>query len=120
MARVPQFRNAKGELAHKIGSNDHWTLADWMNATMGELGEAANILKKVRRGDLTMAEAHLALSKELADVMIYLDILACVAGVNLGDAVVDKFNEVSERVGATIYIDGRCDSWYVTKGNEND
>ena len=36
--------------------------------------------------------------------MTYLDILAMRAGVDLGDATVAKFNEVSERVGCDVMI----------------
>ena len=42
---------------------------------------------------------------ELADVLTYLDLLAAVLGVNLGQAAVEKFNEVSERVGFTDRIE---------------
>ena len=40
------------------------------------------------------------LAKELADVIIYADLLAHAANIDLGQAVVDKFNEVSVRRGA--------------------
>jgi NTP pyrophosphatase (non-canonical NTP hydrolase) len=39
------------------------------------------------------------IADELADVVTYLDLLAAVLGVDLGQAVADKFNEVSIRVG---------------------
>ena len=39
------------------------------------------------------------LADELADVLTYLDLLAATLGVDLGRAAVQKFNEVSERVG---------------------
>jgi hypothetical protein len=39
------------------------------------------------------------IADELADVATYLDLLAEVLGVDLGRAVAEKFNEVSERVG---------------------
>lgn len=39
------------------------------------------------------------IADELADVLTYLDLLAEVLGVDLGRAAVEKFNEVSERVG---------------------
>lgn len=31
---------------HKLGS---WSLSDWFTATLGELGEAANVAKKLNR-----------------------------------------------------------------------
>lgn len=99
--RIPQFKNGKGAPAHSEPDGSDWSLNDWVTAALGELGEAANILKKVRRGDLTLEEARPALAKEFADVVTYLDILAARAGVDLGQATIEKFNEISERVGAT-------------------
>jgi NTP pyrophosphatase (non-canonical NTP hydrolase) len=107
--RLPTFRNAKGELSHPTidGHNDNWSLCDWSNAVTGELGEAANIIKKIRRGDMTLDEARHALAKELADVQTYLDLLAMAAGIDLGRATIEKFNEVSQRVDSPVRIDIR-------------
>ena len=74
-----------------------WTHADWMTATIGELGELANVLKKVKRGDLTIEEARPMLEKEIADVQAYLDLLAASLNIDLALATVNKFNEVSDR-----------------------
>ena len=71
---------------------------------MGELGEYANLKKKVRRGDIAPEVAKPLLAKELADVVTYLDILALRLDVDLGQAVTDKFNEISARVGADVFI----------------
>lgn len=84
---------------------DKWTHAHWMQATVGELGELANILKKVDRGDFTIESVRPEIEKELADVQTYLDILALKLGVNLGEATISKFNEVSKRVGSDVYFD---------------
>lgn len=102
--RLPEFKNSKGETAHTISDGSDWSLGEWMNAVMGELGEAANIVKKVRRGDLTLAEAKAALADEFADVVTYLDIAAYQAGIDLGEATTSKFNRVSERVGCNIRL----------------
>ena len=88
-----------------------WSLSDWMTATCGELGEAANVIKKLNRvrdgmvGNREDAE-HLraALAKELADTAIYMDLLAAAAGVDLAAAIVAKFNEVSDRHGFDIHL----------------
>ena len=106
-ARLPTFRNAKGKLSHPTNgghNNNNWSLTDWCTAITGELGEAANIIKKIRRGDFTLEEVRDELAKELADVQIYLDLLAMSAGVDLGQATMDKFNEVSKRVGSRVKI----------------
>lgn len=102
--RLLQFKNPKGELVHRKPDGSDWGLAQWCNAVTGELGEAANIIKKVERGDYSLDEARESLAKELADVVTYLDLLAFRAGVDLGEATVQKFNEVSTRVGSTVFI----------------
>lgn len=105
VARIPQFRNKRGQLCHNADGSD-WTVADWLMAVTGELGELANLCKKIRRGDFTENDEGVLeeVGKEIADVQIYLDILAFRCGIDLGAAVVGKFNEVSERVGSTIRL----------------
>lgn len=103
-ARLPLFRNSKGLRAHIFYDGSDWSRADWLEAVVGELGEYANKSKKFRRGDITEAEFLIEAKKELADVVTYLDILAFRLGVDLGDAVREKFNEVSNRVGVAVYI----------------
>lgn len=114
-ARLPQFKNSKGEPAHSEPDGSDCKLSAWCNAVTGELGEAANIIKKIERGDLSLDEARPSLAKEFADIVTYLDILAMRAGVDLGKATMDKFNEVSERVGSTVRI--AADDWYYINQN---
>lgn len=106
--RLPQFKNAAGEIAHAEPDGSDWSPADWMVAVVGELGEAANLMKKIRRGDFPtecdVLEAKEKLQKEFADVLTYLDIMAFQFGVDLGEATMNKFNEVSRRVGATVFM----------------
>src|ERR1700677_1130800 len=102
--RLPQFKNKHGKLAHSKADGSDWSPADWLQAVVGELGEYANKRKKFQRGDIGGAEFLVEAADELADVMIYLDILAYRVGVDLGVAVVDKFNRVSDRVKATTKI----------------
>lgn len=113
LARLPRFRNKKGEIAHPSPDGSDWSLNDWATAVTGELGELANLLKKVRRGDVSLDEAREEIGKELADVQIYLDILAFRCGVDLGQATVDKFNEVSRRVEAGVLIELDVDEYVV-------
>lgn len=105
IARLPLFKNAKGGAAHSEPDGSDWSLAQWSNAVLGELGEAANIIKKVDRGDMTLEEALPSLAKEFADVQTYLDILAFRAGVDLGQATIDKWNEVSARINCSLRIE---------------
>ena len=102
--RLPQFKNAKGEPAHSQPDGSDWSLAEWCNAVTGELGEAANLIKKIQRGDYTLDEARQDLADEFADIVTYLDILAMRAGVDLGEATRSKFNMVSSRVGSDVFI----------------
>lgn len=102
--RLPQFKNPKGEPAHSEPDGSDWALSAWCNAVCGELGEAANLIKKIERGDFTLEEKRAELGKEFADIVTYLDILAMRAGVDLGEATTAKFNEVSARVGSTVRI----------------
>ena len=100
------------------GEDDQWTLADWSNAMCGEAGEAANVVKKIRRRETGLADQQLyntpdwdslgaKLADELADVICYADLLAEKAGIDLAAAVTGKFNRVSsdqgfpERIGIT-------------------
>ena len=102
--RLPQFKNRKGEPAHSAPDGSDWKLSAWCNAVLGELGELANLIKKIERGDMTLAEAYADVSDELADTQTYLDILAFRCGVNLGNATASKFNRVSDRVGSDVKL----------------
>ena len=114
--RLPQFRNAQGELAHTELDGSDWSPSDWLEAVIGEIGEYANWHKKYRRGDITAEEFRSHAAKELADVATYLDLLArrCLdlpgaphpEGIDLGEAIIQKFNAVSTRVGSTVFMDG--------------
>jgi NTP pyrophosphatase (non-canonical NTP hydrolase) len=101
--RIPTFKNKKGECIHNEDGSD-WSISDWYEALSGEAGEFANFHKKFRRGELTEQEFLTEAAKELADVQIYLDILAFRLGLDLGQIVADKFNEVSRRVKSPIFI----------------
>lgn len=103
IARLPQFKNKRGLPAHSKPDGSDWLLSAWCNAVAGELGELANIIKKIERGDFDVIPI-VAIKSELADIATYLDILAYRCGVNLGEAVQDKFNEVSSRVDSTVFI----------------
>lgn len=83
-----------------------WTLSDWFTATLGELGEAANVAKKLNRvrdgmpgNKETEGELRAMLADEIADTFTYLDLLAQSQGISLEAAVLDKFARVSARIG---------------------
>lgn len=71
-------------------------------ALAGEVGEACNVVKKLERERLGLKGTRSSvssLSKELADVLCYLDLLAAKFNIDLEVAYIEKFNEVSERNG---------------------
>lgn len=84
-----------------------WEGTDWACAMGGECGEALNVVKKMRRaetnarndGDPDAEELRADLADELADTIIYADLLALHYGIDLAAAVTDKFNRTSERYG---------------------
>lgn len=87
-----------------------WTGADWSNASAGEMGEACNVVKKLRRLETGTVGAHNAadvdravlvekLGEELADVLLYLVLVADYYDIDLAARVIDKFNLVSIESG---------------------
>lgn len=92
-----------------------WSPADWSNAMAGEAGElldailpllartnsTCNLTKKIQRGDdVPLGEV----GKEIADVVIYADLLAHRLGIDLSAAVRRKFDEVSTRMGSDVRL----------------
>lgn len=120
LSRENRFRClAPGGFNHAFGK---WSVAEWTNAIMGEVGEAAeaflhvvasaggaaNLSKKLIRirdgvpgNKAKETSAHLRdlLLAELADVVIYADLTAQALGGDLGEAVRSKFNSTSKRIG---------------------
>ena len=89
-----------------------WSTSDWFVAIMGELGEAANIAKKLNRirdgipgNDEDETELRMKLRKELADTYVYLDLTAQALGIVLEHAVVEVFDDKSEKIGYPHMLD---------------
>jgi NTP pyrophosphatase (non-canonical NTP hydrolase) len=89
-------------------SLDSWSLSDWMTAFCGEVGEAANVIKKLNRFSLPGAKGNQGLPEsdlremladELADAYCYLDLLIQAAGFTVEQIVLRKFDSVSRRIG---------------------
>jgi hypothetical protein len=77
-----------------------------MTATFGELGEAANVAKKLNRvrdgipgNKQSASELRAKLANEIADAYIYLDLMAQSQGIDLSTAVVQTFNAKSLEIG---------------------
>src|SRR5689334_12432803 len=81
-ANIPRCEEGFGPLGR-------WSPLEWGGAAAGEMGELCNLLKKMRRGEVVDLQA---VAHEIADVIIYLDLLSARIGINMGLAVVRKFN----------------------------
>lgn len=88
--------------------SEAWTGADWSNAMCGEAGEAANVVKKLRRlethanpgpDDPPEFELRNMLADEIGDVIAYVFLLADHYSIDVATAVAQKFNRVSARQG---------------------
>jgi NTP pyrophosphatase (non-canonical NTP hydrolase) len=93
---------------HAIGS---WSGSDWMTALVGEIGEAANLIKKLNRsrdgvpGNKQTDEVlHTNLALELGDAFIYLDLIAQRYGIDIGEAARRVFNSKSKEIGYPVLI----------------
>ena len=85
-SRINRKRCKEG-FKHKLTD---WSLNDWMTALTGEVGEAANLIKKLNRirdevpGNKEVETGEYLfdqLKKELADIYIYLDLFIQATGV---------------------------------------
>jgi NTP pyrophosphatase (non-canonical NTP hydrolase) len=88
-----------------------WSTSDWMTATMGELGEAANVVKKLNRyrdgvpgNKVSEAELRDQLRKEIGDVFVYLDLMAQSLGFSIADAAAEVFNAKSADIGYPVKL----------------
>lgn len=82
-------------------SIDAWSLSDWATAAAGELGEACNLIKKLRRGENVSYEL---IAEELADCVTYIDLLLTKMRKELAYELISKFNKVSVRVNSQKYL----------------
>ncbi len=68
----------------------------------GEVGEACNEIKKLERhriGIVGGKEDVSGLREELSDILISVDLIAMDLGIDLGEAVREKFNQTSVKYG---------------------
>lgn len=123
MTLFSRLRSANARRCHQsFHSLNAWSPTDWSNAVAGEAGELCNITKKMLRiapnpeAPMTGQELmeynalRMKAGDEIADTVIYCDLLATRLGFRLADLVVGKFNEVSARVGSNITLVGETDA----------
>lgn len=106
---VARLSDANGRRCSEVYEPIDSRLASfWSNAFAGEAGEAANKVKKMERITLDPAEypltERLAIAEEVADTVIYGDLLCQRLGVSLASAIQRKFNRVSARMGSLIRL----------------
>jgi NTP pyrophosphatase (non-canonical NTP hydrolase) len=79
----------------------------------GEAGEVCNAVKKLRRladgnntakDPQTESAAIRQIGEEIADTVIYLDLLAARLGLDMGEEIQQKFNVVSQRMHSEIRL----------------
>lgn len=81
--------------SQSIGQDDIPLLLELTVALAGEVGEFANVAKKLARGDLNFEAARPKFASELADIFIYLLKLGDQLGIDIEGAFRQKlrFNE---------------------------
>lgn len=144
--RTANVKRCNTAFSTKDSGLEDWSPTDWACAMAGETGEAAEELtlavlslmvtakankpcdtvKKLKRLDTADSnidsaekrnELKIKIGKELADMLIYADLLAARLDIDLGDAVVQKFNEVSDKRGSNIKLGFSVDTYinYITE-----
>lgn len=93
-ARLPQFKNSKGGVAHTKADGSDWSPAQWLGAMLGEIGEWAEVRIEYEQGQLTYAQFKEKSTKEVADIQTYLDIFARRSLDTLTDSVGPDFHNV--------------------------
>jgi|SRR6185436_7761751 len=97
---------------------DEMNVLEWAGAMAGEAGEAANKAKKIWRvekfGPQSAALQHGStpsnreLGIELADTIIYADLLAASRGMTLEELIVWAFNAKSFEIGSDVFLGEPC------------
>lgn len=99
------FKQFQDTNASRCEANMHpikdWTPLEWIGCAAGELGEAANLIKKLKKGKKINKQY---IAYELADTISYLSLTASSLGIELDKAIIEKFNIVSDRYKSKIKL----------------
>lgn len=95
-------------MMHEKLDTGGWNGTDYGCAAAGEMGEACNIVKNMRRIESRIQppeskqyeELRWRLGEELADTVLYVDLLAAHYDIDLWDQIVKKFNVGSALLSA--------------------
>lgn len=106
--RVANVRRCE-ETFHPV---DEWSPTDWACAFGGETGEALNLVKKLRRlGDRGLIGSNATavvlkqeIGREVADAVIYADLLLARLGLELSRFVVQTFDRKSNNVRSSVFL----------------
>jgi NTP pyrophosphatase (non-canonical NTP hydrolase) len=111
---LQRLRTLNHQRVPSFGHSLHgWNALEWAAAACGECGEAANVAKKIKRiedgcnvnaAGKSRESLVSDLADEIADTIIYLDLLAAREGIDLEEAIANKFNAVSDRVGFQAWL----------------
>ncbi len=77
----------------KIDNHNIEVLEHLLVCIFGEIGEFANIVKKIKRGDFDLSEKEDELSDELADIFIYLLKISNQMDIDLEKAFFEKLEK---------------------------
>ena len=110
---ITKFQQINAERAkrwHK-GDRSQWNLLEWSGAMAGEVGEACNVAKKIRRLDLHLPNKEVGIDKgdlqllkyklgcEIADSIIYGCIILSELGFDSSLMIASIFNQKSVEYG---------------------
>jgi len=97
---------------HKSEDLSDWSISDWACAMAGEAGEVCNAVKKLNRlrDNLpskndpdrqinSYEEAKAKIGEEIADTVLYLNLLAIRLNLDFEKEIKNKFNSVSKKYG---------------------
>lgn len=86
--------NHKGtfEWSQKIDDNNVELLEYLLLCLVGEVGETANLVKKILRGDFKLSDKKVQIGEEIADVFIYLLKLSYQLDIDLEKEYLSKLN----------------------------
>lgn len=105
---LKKLREINVARSNRWHEDEAWNVSDWAVAFAGEAGEACNAVKKLRRletfvrrapNDLNRKEAIKKIAQEVADTVLYADLLLAHLGVDLSQALIETFNRKSEDMG---------------------
>lgn len=94
--RETNVKRCETAFNHKL---NEWSHLEWAAAAAGELGELINKLKK-RHRSLSQSDKEVTdtdIAHEIADTILYLDLLAASLGIDTARAIKEKFDLVSLR-----------------------